>query len=73
MGRQRQPQIRQRLLVACTDYSLEHGLPDRLEPLANAPGPTSPIQNKHIGTRYRLHPEIQKRFEICDIREKFCF
>src|SRR4051795_160665 len=38
MGRQRQPQIRQRLLDACTDHALEHGLPDRLGPLGAAPG-----------------------------------
>ena len=28
MGRHPQPQIRQRLLDACTDYALEHGLPE---------------------------------------------
>ena len=36
MGRHQQPQIKQRILEACTDYALEHGLPDRLAPLAGA-------------------------------------
>src|SRR6516165_4574720 len=36
MGRHPEPQIRQRILDACTDYALEHGLPDRLAPLARA-------------------------------------
>jgi len=34
MGRRPQPDIKNRLLDACTDYALEHGLPDRLGPLA---------------------------------------
>ena len=38
MGRHQQPQIKQRILEACTDYALEHGLPDRLAPLAGAAG-----------------------------------
>ncbi|MCT2588770.1 TetR/AcrR family transcriptional regulator [Streptomyces sp. N2-109] len=58
MGRQRQPQIRQRLLVACTDYSLEHGLPDRLEPLATAAGTSSRMLIYHFGTRDGLLREI---------------
>jgi hypothetical protein len=41
MGRQRQPQIKQRLLDACTDHALDHGLPDRLAPLAAAAGTSS--------------------------------
>jgi len=36
VGRHPQPQIKQRLLDACTDYALEHGLPDRLGPLPGA-------------------------------------
>jgi AcrR family transcriptional regulator len=58
MGRQPQPQIRQRLLVACTDYALEHGLPDRLEPLATAAGTSSRMLLYHFGTRDGLLREI---------------
>ncbi|MFC5850626.1 hypothetical protein ACFPZI_01880 [Streptomyces chlorus] len=38
MGRRPQPDIKNRLLDACADYALAHGLPDRLEPLATATG-----------------------------------
>ncbi len=54
MGRHRQPEIRQRLLDACTDHSLEHGLPDRLEPLAAAAGTSSRMLLYHFGTRDAL-------------------
>ena len=54
MGRHRQPQIRQRLLEACTDYALEHGLPDRLGPLATATDTSSRMLIYHFGTRDRL-------------------
>jgi hypothetical protein len=36
---------------ACTDYSLEHGLPDRLAPLAAAAGTSSRMLIYHFGTR----------------------
>jgi AcrR family transcriptional regulator len=58
MGRRRQPQIRERLLAACTDYALEHGLPDRLEPLATAAGTTSRVLLYHFATRDGLLREI---------------
>jgi AcrR family transcriptional regulator len=58
MGRQRQPQIRQRLLDACTDYALEHGLPDRLGPLAAAAGTSSRMLIYHFETRDGLLREI---------------
>src|SRR6478735_3988626 len=58
MGRQRQPQIRQRLLDACTDHALEHGLPDRLGPLAAAAGTSSRMLIYHFGTRDGLLREI---------------
>jgi AcrR family transcriptional regulator len=58
MGRHRQPQIRERLLDACTDYALEQGLPDRLEPLATAAGTSSRMLIYHFGTRDRLLCEI---------------
>jgi AcrR family transcriptional regulator len=61
MGRHRQPQIRQRLLEACTDYALEQGLPDRLEPLATAAGTSTRMLIYHFGTRDGLLREILGR------------
>jgi AcrR family transcriptional regulator len=61
IGRQRQPQIRQRLLEACTDYALAHGLPDRLGPLAAATGTSSRMLIYHFETRDRLLREILGR------------
>lgn len=58
MGRRPQPQIRQRLLDACTDHALEHGLPDRLAPLAEAAGTSSRMLIYHFGTRDHLRREI---------------
>jgi len=58
MGRLPQPQIRQRLLDACTDYALEQGLPDRLEPLATAADTSSRMLIYHFGTRDGLLREI---------------
>lgn len=54
MGRRPQPQIRQRLLEDCTDYALEHGLPNRLGPLAAATGASSRMLLYHFGTRDEL-------------------
>jgi AcrR family transcriptional regulator len=58
VGRQRQPQIRQRLLDACTDYALEHGLPDRLGPLATAAGTSNRMLIYHFETRDGLLREV---------------
>src|SRR6476659_5556415 len=58
MGRQRQPQIRQRLLDACTDHALEHGLPDRLAPLSAAAGTSSRMLIYHFETRDGLLREV---------------
>lgn len=58
MGRQRQPEIRERLLDACTDYTLEHGLPDRLQPLAEAAGTSTRMLIYHFGTRDGLLREV---------------
>ncbi|HVC06812.1 MAG TPA: TetR/AcrR family transcriptional regulator [Solirubrobacterales bacterium] len=58
MGRQRQPEIRQRLLDPCTDYALENGLPDRLGPLASAAGTSSRMLIYHFGARDGLLREI---------------
>ena len=54
MGRHLQPEIRQRLLNACTDHALEHGLPDRLGPLAVAAGTSTRMLIYHFGTRDAL-------------------
>lgn len=54
MGRQPQPQIRQRILEACTDHALAHGLPDRLAPLAAAAGVSGRMLIYHFGTRDAL-------------------
>ena len=54
MGRQPQPQIKQRLLDACTDHALAHGLPDTLGPLAAATGTSARVLIYHFGTRDAL-------------------
>ncbi|MBJ7521773.1 MAG: TetR/AcrR family transcriptional regulator [Solirubrobacteraceae bacterium] len=61
MGRRRQPQIRERLLDACTDYALEHGLPDRLGPFAAATGASSRMLIYHFETRDTLLREVLGR------------
>jgi len=58
MGRRRQPEIKERLLRACTDHALEHGLPDRLEPLAVAAGTSNRMLIYHFGTRDGLLRQI---------------
>ncbi|MEU9064428.1 TetR/AcrR family transcriptional regulator [Streptomyces sp. NPDC048430] len=58
MGRKPEPQIRQRLLDACTDYALEQGLPDRLGPLATVAGTSKRMLIYHFGTRDGLLREV---------------
>jgi AcrR family transcriptional regulator len=58
VGRHRQPEIRERLLNACTDHALEHGLPDRLGPLAAATDTSTRMLIYHFGTRDELLREI---------------
>ncbi len=58
MGRPPQPEIRRRLLDACTDHALEHGLPSRLGPLAAATGTSSRMLVYHFGTRDDLLREV---------------
>jgi AcrR family transcriptional regulator len=58
VGRHRQPEIRERLLGACADHALEHGLPDRLGPLAAATGTSTRMLIYHFGTRDELLGEI---------------
>jgi AcrR family transcriptional regulator len=51
MGRRAQPQIKELLLDECTDFALQHGLPDRLEPMAEATGVSARMLLYHFGTR----------------------
>jgi AcrR family transcriptional regulator len=61
VGRHRQPEIRERLLDACTDHALEHGLPDRLGPLAAATDTSTRMLIYHFGTRDELLREILRQ------------
>ncbi|MEV4419137.1 TetR/AcrR family transcriptional regulator [Patulibacter sp. NPDC049589] len=61
MGRHRQPEIRERLVDACTDHALEHGLPDRLGPFATATGASSRMLIYHFGTRDELIRAVLER------------
>jgi AcrR family transcriptional regulator len=54
MGRRPQPEIAERLLAACTDHALAHGLPDRLDPLVRATGTSARVLIYHFGTRDAL-------------------
>jgi AcrR family transcriptional regulator len=54
VGRHAQPEIKQRILDACTDHALEHGLPDQLEPLAVASGMSTRMLIYHFGSRDAL-------------------
>lgn len=61
MGRRPQPEIRERLIDACTDHALAHGLPDRLAPFAEATGVSSRMLIYHFGTRDSLIREVLGR------------
>lgn len=61
MGRHKQPEIRDRILDACVDHALAHGLPDRLEPLAAASGTSTRMLIYHFGTRDALLRETLGR------------
>jgi AcrR family transcriptional regulator len=55
VGRQRQPEIRARLLDGCTRYLLEHGLPvTSLRPLAEALNTSPRMLIYHFATKDRL-------------------
>jgi AcrR family transcriptional regulator len=58
VGRRRQPEIRDRLLTACTDHALANGLPDRLEPFAQAAGTSARMLIYHFGTRDALQRDV---------------
>src|SRR5947208_13608192 len=61
MGRPPQPEIKRQLLDDCTDYALEHGVPDRLSPLASAAGTSNRMLIYHFGTRDGLLREILRQ------------
>ena len=61
MGRRPQPEIKERLLEACADHALAHGLPDRLEPLARATGTSTRMLIYHFGTRDVLLRAVLER------------
>lgn len=61
MGRQKQPEIRDRILDACVDHALAHGLPERLEPFATAAGVSTRMLIYHFGTRDALLRETLRR------------
>lgn len=61
VGRRPRPEIRERLLDACTDHALDHGLPDRLGPLAAAAGTSDRMLVYHFGTRDGLLREVLGR------------
>jgi len=58
MGRQRQPEIAERLLGECVAYSLEHGLPDGLEPLARSADTSVRMLLYHFGSKDDLFRAI---------------
>jgi AcrR family transcriptional regulator len=58
MGRHRQPEVRQRPLDACTDYALDHGLPDRLGPFAIAANTSERMLIYHFDSRDNLVREV---------------
>jgi AcrR family transcriptional regulator len=61
VGRHKQPEIRERLLEACTDYALQHGLPDRLGPLTTAAGTSPRMLLYHFATKDGLLREVLRR------------
>jgi AcrR family transcriptional regulator len=61
MGRHKQPEIRERLLEACTDYALQRGLPDALGPLATAVGTSPRMLLYHFATKDGLLREVLRR------------
>jgi AcrR family transcriptional regulator len=61
MGRRPQPDIKERLLDACADHALAHGLPDRLGPLVAATGTSARMLLYHFGTRDALLRDVLGR------------
>ena len=61
MGRTKQPEIRERLLDACTDHALGSGLPHRLEAFAGATGTSARMLLYHFGTKEALLRAVLQR------------
>lgn len=61
MGRRKQPELADRLLDACTDVALAHGLPERLEPFVAGTGVSSRMLIYHFGTRDALRRAVLRR------------
>lgn len=61
MGRQKQPAIAEDLLDQCAEYALAHGLPDGLEPFAQATGTSARMLLYHFGTRDELFRAVLRR------------
>lgn len=61
MGRRPQPHLREALLDACTDHALEHGLPDRMGPLAAAAGTSTRMLVYHFSDRDSLLRAVLRR------------
>jgi len=61
VGRQRQPAIAEDLLDQCADHALTHGLPDGLEPFAQATGTSPRMLLYHFGTRDELFRAVLRR------------
>ncbi|GAA2597372.1 MULTISPECIES: TetR/AcrR family transcriptional regulator [Streptomyces] len=61
MGRHKQPEIRDRILDACVDHALTHGLPHRLEPFVTASGTSARMLIYHFGSRDALLRETLGR------------
>jgi AcrR family transcriptional regulator len=58
VGRHPQPEIRRRLIAACTDHVLTDGLPSGLAPLARTAGTSPRMLIYHFGTRDQLLREL---------------
>ncbi len=61
MGRRPQPDIKERLLDACVEHALAHGLPDRLGTLVAATGTSARMLIYHFGTRDALLQQMLLR------------
>lgn len=61
MGRRKQPEIRERLLDACTDAALASGMPDRLGPFAVAAGTSPRMLQYHFSTKEALQRAVLQR------------
>lgn len=56
------------MLESCTDYVLEHGLPDRLKPLASASGTSDRMLLYHFGTRDGLLRQVLREARLRQVQ-----